>query len=136
VTMMRSSSMHHASTRRSGALRRPTCNGCTASCRPVLFSRIASGELLTFGTRPPHRHAREAGVQSGGQAPAMLAPAFAPRDADLFPNRSSRKGARCYCCFLQEIISEGRSFTAGILARRRRSERKNSEITACSRRTA
>jgi hypothetical protein len=34
--------------------------------------------------------------------------------------------------FLQEIISEVRSFSAGSLGRRRRSERNNSEITACS----
>jgi hypothetical protein len=73
----------------------------------VLFSRIASGELLTFDTHPPHRHAREAGVQSGGQVPAMLAPAFAPRDADLFPSRSSRKGARCYCCFFTGNYQRG-----------------------------
>jgi hypothetical protein len=45
------------------------------------------------------------------------------------------KGPSLFLLFLQEIISEGRSFTAGILGRRRRSERKNSEITACSGRT-
>jgi hypothetical protein len=42
VTRMRSSAMHNANMRWSGVPRRPTCNGCRASCRPELFSRIAS----------------------------------------------------------------------------------------------
>jgi hypothetical protein len=64
----------------------------------------------------------------------MLAGAFALGDAPMFPHRSLER-ASLFLLFLQEIISEGRSFTAGILGRRWRGERKNSEITACSGRT-
>jgi hypothetical protein len=35
-----------------------------------------------------------------------------------------------FLLFLQEIISDGRFFSAGILERRRRRERKNSDMTA------
>ena len=43
---------------------------------------------------------------------------------------SSGKGTSLFLLFLQGIISKARSFSAGNLGRRRRSEENNSEITA------
>ena len=45
---------------------------------------------------------------------------------------SSGKGPSLFLLFLQGIISKARSFSAGNLGRRRRSEENNSEITAYS----
>jgi hypothetical protein len=50
----------------------------------------------------------------------------------IFSHWSPGEGSSLFLLFLQEIISGGRSFSAGILERRRRSEQRNSEIAAYS----